>query len=120
MYQANPILAELVSLLNPAQREAFEERAGIREFDGNQSRHEAECLALLEVLHRHPGALIGVTALQLEIAGLAHWALTTDPALATQQVQDRGGRVVPSVAVIDLPKIVRIQFRGLALLSQLG
>ncbi len=120
MYQANPILAELVSLLNPAQREAFEERAGIREFDGNQTRHEAECMALLEVLHRHPGALMGVTALQLDISGVSHWALTTDPDLATQRVQDRGGRVVLSVAVIDLPEIVRTRFSGLALLGPLG
>ena len=49
----NPLVAEMVSKLNPALREEFEERAAIMEFEGKLSRDHAECLALLDVLHRH-------------------------------------------------------------------
>lgn len=53
----NPLVAEMVEKLNANLREDFEERAAIMEFDGNLSRDHAECLALLDVLHRHPCAL---------------------------------------------------------------
>jgi hypothetical protein len=47
----------MVSKLDPALREEFEERAAIMEFEGAMLRDHAECLALLDVLHRHPDAL---------------------------------------------------------------
>lgn len=50
----DPLVAELVNRLNDNLREAFEERAGIMEYDGGLSRAHAECLALLNVLVRHP------------------------------------------------------------------
>ena len=53
----HPLVSEMVSKLNPALREEFEERAAIMEFDGAMLRDHAECLALLDVLHRHPGVL---------------------------------------------------------------
>lgn len=49
----NTLVAEIVSQLNPALREEFEERAGIIEFDAKLPRNHAECLALLDVLNRH-------------------------------------------------------------------
>ena len=72
----DPLVAEMVELLDADQREEFEERAGIIEFDGQQSRAHAECLALLAVLHRHPAALLRVA--QVEVNGVAHWLLTSD------------------------------------------
>ena len=53
----NPLVAEMVAKLNADLREDFEERAAIMEFDGNLPRDHAECLALLDVLNRHPCAL---------------------------------------------------------------
>lgn len=47
------IVAVLLQLLNETEREAFEERAGIIEFEAGLSRGHAECLALLEILRRH-------------------------------------------------------------------
>lgn len=47
------VVAVLLQLLNETEREAFEERAGIIEFDAGLPRGHAECLALLEILRRH-------------------------------------------------------------------
>ena len=55
------IVATIVSNLNTDQREEFEERAAIIEYDGQLQRAHAECLALLDVLRRHPEALSGMT-----------------------------------------------------------
>ena len=52
------IVADIVSKLDDNLREDFEERAGIIEFDAKLSRGHAECLALLDVLRRHPEVLI--------------------------------------------------------------
>lgn len=54
----HPLVAEMVSKLDPALREEFEERAAIMEFEGAMLRGHAECMALLDVLNRHPGALL--------------------------------------------------------------
>ena len=56
------IVADIVSKLDDNLREDFEERAGIIEFDGKLSRGHAECLALLDVLRRHPEILISAAA----------------------------------------------------------
>lgn len=50
----DPLVADLVSKLDDNLREAFEERAGIIEFDANLPRAHAECLALLNLLVSHP------------------------------------------------------------------
>ncbi len=47
------IVAVLLQLLNETEREAFEERAGIIEFEAGACRGHAECLALLEIIRRH-------------------------------------------------------------------
>ncbi len=50
----DPLVAELVGKLDDNLREAFDERAGIIEFEANLPRGHAECLALLIVLVSHP------------------------------------------------------------------
>ena len=50
----DPLVAELVGKLDNNLREAFEERAGILEFEAHLPRAHAECLALLNVLVSHP------------------------------------------------------------------
>jgi hypothetical protein len=54
------LVLEVVSLLDPKQREDFEERAAILEFDAGYVKEHAECLALLDVLRRHPEVLLSV------------------------------------------------------------
>ena len=50
----NEVVADLVSRLDSGLREAFEERAAIREFDGGIARDLAEALALLDVIRQYP------------------------------------------------------------------
>ena len=50
----DPLVATLVDRLDENLREAFEERAGILEFEAGLPRAHAECLALLNVLVSHP------------------------------------------------------------------
>ena len=47
----HPVVATLVAQLDASQREEFEERAAILEFEAAMLRDHAECLALLEVLN---------------------------------------------------------------------
>lgn len=54
------LVADMVNLLDDSQREEFEERAGIIEFEAKLPRAHAECLALLNVLYRHPAVLTNV------------------------------------------------------------
>ena len=111
------LVADLVNKLDTNQREEFEERAGIMEFDAKLPRAHAECLALLNVLHRHPVALTGVTVLQVELDGATQWLLTTDLNCGRQRLADIGGR---EIAVLDLAAVVKEQYGGLALLSGLA
>jgi hypothetical protein len=63
----DPLVADIVSTLDPNLREDFEERAAIMEFDANLERAHAECLALIDLLHRHPAVLTGVTVMQVDV-----------------------------------------------------
>ena len=56
------LVADMINFLDAGLREDFEERAGIIEFDGKLSRGHAECLALLDVLRRHPEVLTKAVA----------------------------------------------------------
>ena len=53
-----PLVEVIVIKLDDGLREEFEERAGIIEFDAKVTRDDAEHLALLDVLQRHPELLI--------------------------------------------------------------
>ncbi|UCV07205.1 hypothetical protein [Dechloromonas denitrificans] len=48
----NEIVAHLLRLFDERQREAYEERAGILEFNAGLSRDHAECMAILDVIRR--------------------------------------------------------------------
>lgn len=47
--------AEQIAKLKPQDRECYEERAGIMEFDGKMPRAEAERIAFSEILKRCAG-----------------------------------------------------------------
>ena len=50
----NEIVESLVDRLNTNLREAFQERASIRQYEGGQDREMAEVMAVLDVIHMGP------------------------------------------------------------------
>ena len=58
----NEVVADLVSRLDADLKEAFEERASIREFDGGINRELAEALALLDVIQQYPKEVLSQLA----------------------------------------------------------
>ena len=50
----NEIVESLVDRLNTNLREAFQERASIRQFEVGQDRQMAETMAVLDVIHMCP------------------------------------------------------------------
>lgn len=111
MNQPPSVIADLVQLLDPDLREDYEERAGIMEFDANQPRELAECLALLEVLRRHPGALLRVTALQVEFDGTTRYVITTD--------RDWVRQYMAASRVVELSSVITAHFGGMSLLTRI-
>jgi len=106
-------LRDLLGRLNSGDRELYEERAAVREFDGLQPRDIAEALALLDVLRLRPAALLGVEVLEAELEGDSRCALVTDRRAVRLRLlceADRGA---------DLATIVAGRFGGAALLSPL-
>ena len=51
-------IIEMLEKLQPDLLEDFEERASIMQYDGGLPQDHAECLALLNVLRKHPAALL--------------------------------------------------------------
>jgi len=92
----DPVVADLVSRLDADMREYFEERAGIRQYDGGLSRELAECLALLDVLKRHPLALSGLTVLQVEQGASSRLLIATDAERTRARLSARGATVSDS------------------------
>lgn len=63
MNPLDPIVEALVRRLDANDRESFEERAGIFQFDAGRPQELAEPLALLEVYRLNPLALVGVACM---------------------------------------------------------
>lgn len=111
------LIEDLLVRLDPEMRYLFEERAGIIEFDAEQPRDTAEYLALIDLLRSHPGALLGLTVLQVECGPLTRFVLTTDVEFARQHLADLDLTVVGSLEPAEL---VADHFNGVALLTRLG
>jgi len=101
-------ILDLVHRLNEDQREEFEERAAVREFDGGFPREHAECLALLDVYRRHPLAVHGLSIHKLAPSG---YVLTGDPV----RVSELSPRALFTADLLE----VLAEFGGLARLSSL-
>ena len=69
----DPLVAEMVEQLDLDLQNDFQERAAIIEYDAKVQRAHAEALALLNVLDRHPDALLDVTVLCVEVDGTHHF-----------------------------------------------
>ncbi|PTQ79279.1 hypothetical protein [Nitrosomonas ureae] len=106
----NALVSDMVNLLDESLREDFEERAGIIEFDAELPRDHAECLALLDVLHRHPSALCGATLLQVKLKNSVYMGLTTDIDHARLYLKNIGG---VEIAFLNLKNVIDHQFEGI-------
>lgn len=111
------LVATMVNQLDAVRREDFEERAGIIEFEATLPRAHAECLALLDVLHRHPAAVSKVAVLEAELDGATQWLLTTDLQFTRQYLADLGGT---EIDVLDPADVIETQYGGIAQLTTLG
>ena len=112
----NALVADMVNILDDGLREDFEERSAIMEFDSELPRAHAECLALLDVLHRYPAVLCGVSVLRIAVNDSSLWLLTTDIVLARQHVAEIGGT---EIVVSDLKDVINQQFNGIAALASI-
>ena len=108
------LVANIANTLDANLREAFEERAGIMQFDGKLSQGHAECLALLDVLHLHPAVLSGVQVLEVELEGATQWVVTTNLTYARRHLQDMGGI---ELDVLELAEVIEEQYGGMAMLG---
>jgi hypothetical protein len=77
MNPLDPIVEVLVRRLDRNRQEAFEERAGILQFEANRPREVAEPLALLEVLRMHPLGLVQAQCHLVRWAGTPVYLLTS-------------------------------------------
>ena len=104
---------KIVSWFDTNQREAFEERAAIVQYDSNVDRVQAERLAVLDVLATD-GLPCPVHLLRVDIAGSTDWVLTTDVEVARAALTELGGQ-----HIVELPadEVVRCQFGDLAVLG---
>ena len=108
----DPLVAEMVELLDANAREMFEERSALREHDGGLDRAFAESLGLLDVLNKYPAALSDATIFQIDIDGHPHWFLTTSEELAREHIQSIAG--TECAVSRDVAFVVDHEFGGLA------
>lgn len=109
----DPIVAELVTRLSTAHREEFEERAGIIEFDAGKHRAHAECLALLDLLSRHPAAISGLSVMEIAFEGKTRWLLTNNLEQARTYLARIGAK---ELGLHDPVDALNGPIRGMALL----
>ena len=112
----NTLVSDMVNRLDDRLREDFEERAAIMEFDAELPRAHAECLALLDVLHRSHAVLSGVTVLRIVVNDSSLWLLTTDIVRARQYIAKTGA---VETGVGDLKDVIDQQFSGIAVLASI-
>lgn len=118
------LVAVLVSKLDDNLREDWEERASIMQFDALLPKGYAECLAMLDLLCRHPEVLhsgvrkfAGVVVLHATIKQESIWLLSADSNAARQYLVDIGAT---EICECDLRTVIDEQYDGIALLATAG
>ena len=114
---ADELVAALVQVLSDGLREEYEERAAIMQFDGELPQGHAEALALLDVLARHPGALMAVDAYQITRDGNTRFLLCATGRITQRRLQDLGYEVK---TWDDIAWLLREQFDGIAYIEPAG
>lgn len=110
---ADDLVAGLVQALPDSLREDYEERAAIMQFDGELSSGHAEALALLDVLARHPTALLGIDAFQITRDGRTRFLLCNSGRITQSRLQVIGYDVIEG---IDLASVLHKHLNGIAFL----
>lgn len=116
------LVAVLVSKLDDNLLEDWEERASIMTFDALLPKGHAECLAMLDLLCRHPAVLhsgvsnsAGVVVLHATIGEESMWLLSADSNAARQYLVDLGAA---EICECDLRTVT--MEHGIAMLTFLG
>lgn len=91
MTPIEPIVEALVCRLDENLREAFEERAGILQFEAGKTRELAEALALLDVVRMNPLAVAGLVCLRRTVAGTPVFVIAAAEGQARAAVGTLGG-----------------------------
>ena len=110
----DPLVQTLVARLDHNLREAFEERAGIVQFEAGTSRAHAECLALLDVLITKPSLLSGLAVLRFHRGGPADHLITCDLERARRFLSANGAT---ETGVLDPARFLAERCDGAALLT---
>src|SRR5690606_9196904 len=113
MEDLNPLVVDLVDLLDPDMREQFEDQIAVIEHIGEAPRVLAECFALLSLLHQYPGALLGVSLLEYEVGGEPRWLLTRASASARASLE---AMAVGRCRIVDLHGVLWKEYGGMATL----
>jgi hypothetical protein len=118
------LVAVLVSKLDGNLLEDWEERASIMIFDALLPKGHAECLAMLDLLCRHPEVLNasarasdGVVVLHATIGQESMWLLSADSNAARQHLVDLGAT---EIRTCELRTVIEDQYAGIAVLATLG
>lgn len=86
MTPVHPIVEALLQRLDSNLREAFEERAGIMQFEAGHPRELAEALAMLEVIRTNPLAVSGLNHLRARFGGEVSSFLYVSPVEAPSRI----------------------------------
>lgn len=109
-------VARLVALLDEDRREAFEERAGILEFDARLPRDEAERQALIQTLARYGfPASPELCLIEVRVGDRTRWLLGPDDAPTRARLAGLGASVVSRAEPVS---VLRRHFGGLAVLAR--
>lgn len=115
------LVAVLVSKLDDNLLEDWEERASIMQFDALLPKGYAECLAMLDLLCRHPEVLhsgarasADVVVLHATVRQASMWLLSADSNAARQHLVDFGAT---EISECDLADVINEQYGGLAMLA---
>jgi hypothetical protein len=121
---SDSLVAVLVSKLDDNLLEDWEERASIMQFDALLPKGYAECLAMLDLLCRHPEVLhagasgsAGVVVLHATIGQESMWLLSMDSNAARQYLVDLGAT---EIRECDLRTVINEQYGGVAMLATIG
>ena len=113
----DPRVAQLVQGLSEAEREAFEEKPGIRQHLGGYSQAQGEIEALLDVLVgkvAQTESVVRVFRLAMP-DGSSQWALSADLAQPLAFLREAGGSDIVEEALCD---VLDSQYGGLAFLAK--
>ena len=89
----NETVDNLVNRLPEELIEAWQERAGIREYDAGLSRPHAEALALLDLVENAPDVFSNLRAAQIDIEDTSRFFVASSEELLREHAELLGGEI---------------------------